>query len=114
MLFAVASTQLLDDFSPDSTDAEWTADFTIDQPGVTLQWQFAFAAYSSFAGDATSLSALEPQAVASNTTAAGTPFVDTYNGAVLAGGRNLGTYEDGFYQYTGASIWSRRARIWSM
>ena len=29
--------------------ATWTADFGIDVPGVSLQWQFAFAGYSDFA-----------------------------------------------------------------
>ena len=100
VLFAVASYQLPADFSPDNTDADWSASFTINQPGVTLQWQFAFAAYSNFAPDAASLAKLQPLPVA-GAVAAGTPSVDTYNGDVLAGGRNLGAYEGGFYQYTG-------------
>ena len=103
VLFAVASYQLPADFSPMDSNAYWSADFSIDQPGVTLQWQFAFAAYSDFAGDNASLNTLQPQPVA-DSMAAGTPGMSTYNGDVLAGGRNLGTYEDGFYQYTGARL----------
>ena len=29
--------------------AYWTADFGINVPGVSVQWQFAFAGYSDFA-----------------------------------------------------------------
>ena len=99
VLFAVAAYKLPDDFSPDNTEADWTAKFAIDQPGVTLQWQFAFAAYSSFVAQPADLAALKPQAVA-NTMAAGTPMVPTFNADVLAGGRNLDT-NHGFNQYTG-------------
>lgn len=38
--------------------ATWTADFGIDMPGVSLQWQFAFAGYSNFAGGSQVCSAL--------------------------------------------------------
>ncbi len=100
VLFAVSSYQLPADFSPDNTDANWSATFAINQPGVTLQWQFAFAAYSDFAHDAAALANLQPRPVA-GAVAAGTPAVGTYNADVLAGGRNLGSYEGGFYQYTG-------------
>ena len=96
----MASYQLPADFSPDNSNADWTAKFTIDQPGITLQWQFAFAAYSDFAGSPASLAALQPRPVA-GAVAAGTPAVGTYNADVMAGGRHLGTYEGGFYQYTG-------------
>ena len=38
--------------------AYWTADFGIDTPGVSIQWQFAFAGYSDFANGTQVASAL--------------------------------------------------------
>jgi len=59
---------------------EWAVDFGIDKPGVTLQWSFAFAAYSDFTSDLPSLDAAPTQTA---TAAAGTPGNEQYNTKLL-------------------------------
>ena len=68
--------------------ADWTANFAVSQPGVDVQWQFSFAAYSDFTTDLPSLQPLATQDGSSR--AAGTPQDTRYSGGVLFGGRDLG------------------------
>jgi hypothetical protein len=55
-------------------------DFGIDTAGVTIQWSFAFAAYSHFTSDLTKLNA---SPIETDATAAGTPGVMTFNADLL-------------------------------
>ena len=59
---------------------EWAVDFGINRAGVTLQWSFAFAAYSDFTSDLPSLDAAPTQTA---TAAAGTPGNTRYNAKLL-------------------------------
>ncbi len=67
---------------------EWAVDFGINRAGVTLQWSFAFAAYSDFTADLPSLDAGPTQTA---TAAAGTPGNKQYNTKLLQVGLGSGS-----------------------
>ena len=66
----------------------WQANFAVNKPGISIQWQFSFAAYSDFTADLPSLQPLATQD--GSAAAAGTPQNTTFNGDVLFGGRDFG------------------------
>ena len=59
---------------------DWSADFGIDTPGVTVQWAFAFAVYSQFTS---SPAGLDASPIETSTSAAGTPGNTQYNAYLL-------------------------------
>jgi hypothetical protein len=85
----------------------WTADFTADTPGVTVQWQWAAAVYRSFDTD---YNALNVKPVDSNRASpyqnsdhAGTP--EAFRGSVVGGARGGGGSNfTGSYSATAAVV----------
>jgi len=102
--------QVPSDFPTGIQDVKWSAAFTTDTPGVTLQWQWGAAVYTSFnitnaiSGNSNVLgvNAEDGSANTNGTDPAGTP--ETYKTSVIFGGTG-----GGWKNYTG--FFSPRAYV---
>jgi hypothetical protein len=88
----------------------WSAAFTTDSPGVTLQWQWGAAVYSSFSttyattsnSNILSVNAEDGSADSNGTDPAGTP--EAYKGSVVFGGTGGGLANYTGYLSSGAGV----------